>query len=427
MAVLLVEVFAKQIKEKGLSNLLRELSEFLQDNKDHSCALSEFENEMQNQTGDTYSQAKDLVNLLQSKIEIRKMMPWLQHGDTQKESGVSMRMYFVNNGKYKQLGETSHSDVGTKDYKKAKKNKRDSKDTHFYSEGVQNNHGHAERQFLNAHLETVVRKLREAQDHANNKGAVNRINAAVKLGLAFLGPHIAVYTSSSLCTECQGDYVKFKSILDNNGVNIPMVFFAHQGTNNGEPRFGIWTIQQGKYQPIGLTWDNHNHNHNHRLELEQQSGFKELAAFGNAVIQLLKNDPKNVFPTVFAPDVILIKHICYTHSDVVKNLRAFYNEVSLQLLAVWRNSIIEFLKLLKKKDEGAKDTRYFLDFGHIKNAPNSVLLTSLKKLTEYSNREPDQVLINKLIKATSLFEKEHLGPIGPAHACLEKRYKNNKV
>ncbi len=397
MDSLLEQQISKRLRE-GEEIFVSELHGLLQ-----SCRLSDVDNisiaALKDLVGKEYQEDKKIKNVadfLQHWVFSSQIAKKLLPSEKQKKTGVSIRMFFVNENEFSELGEAVQSNVGDKNPHHTKTSPSKVKKNN--NQVV--NAGHAEHKFLQEFSTQVVEDLIEKSVQMKNE-SVEHIGTAVKFGLPFIGPHILVYTSSSPCSDCQLDFKKMLyDQLKNNKVDIPIVFFALQPTNTMDAKYGIWTFYEGECRSIGLKWHGKIQS-KQEIEKQYNEDLKELSDYGSAVAALYQSTTS----IKYAPDVIFMKHLCHNNGSAVKKLRKFYESVNLELLETWRSTIKEFLALVNVSKNKYANTEYYKIFGQGNGVSSSVLLESLKALTKSPKNKPAINFRDKLVKATEYFDK----------------------
>jgi hypothetical protein len=191
-------------------------------------------------------------------------LPWIRQALTSK-SGVTAQVFIVGKGTFKEIGKLSHSVVGEKREKREKCEKRksnhqnkyhgiNSRLNQFLSEGRRSLPGkdkpHAEAIWIAT--ESNYNELIKA---SRDQGGSTLSNNIVEGVSAILEDHIAVYTSSSLCGDCSVLFEDFyQHLRQKENIKLPILFFAKKGTNNGDRAYGVWTIENGVYTSLPLSW-----------------------------------------------------------------------------------------------------------------------------------------------------------------------------
>ena len=181
-------------------------------------------------------------------------LPWLKQSVelAQNITGVTVQVcLFKKPGEFENIGELSHSELGIDPAslpigarkKDLVKSLTDSKWlSRHYKCGIKSSKLCAEERWMAQYYEKLVDK---AKGLGNSVGWLGAIRAA----------HIAVYTSSSLCGHCQCLFKDFYEYLrEEKSIRLPIFFFARKATNINERQYGVWTIENGVYTSLPLSW-----------------------------------------------------------------------------------------------------------------------------------------------------------------------------
>ena len=183
-------------------------------------------------------------------------LPWLKPKNVKKLkqniTGVTAQVFMVKKpGVFENIGELSHSElgidpaslpIGARKEVLVKSLTESDWLSCDYKRGIKSSKLCAEERWMAQYYEKLVDK---AKGLGNSVGWLGAIRAA----------HIAVYTSSSLCGHCQRLFKDFYEYLrEEKSIRLPIFFFARKATNINERQYGVWTIENGVYTSLPLSW-----------------------------------------------------------------------------------------------------------------------------------------------------------------------------
>ena len=185
-------------------------------------------------------------------------LPWIGKVDLTRQSGVTTQVFIVKKfGEPEEIGAPSHSVVGSK-YKNRKSNQQNiyhginSILNQFLSGERRSLPGkqklHAEAIWIATNFNELINASRDQDNSKPGKNIVEGVSA-------ILEDHIAVYTSSSMCSNCSALFEDFyQHLREKENTKLPIFFFAKKGYNNGDREYGVWTIENGVYTSLPLSW-----------------------------------------------------------------------------------------------------------------------------------------------------------------------------